>query len=737
MNNSHENKTGPSPAQINHLVSLYNARRFQEMEQHAHRMVGQFPTFGFAWKLLGAAQQMQGKNALAAFQKTAELMPEDAEAHFNLGVVQKALGKLKDAEASYRHALKKNPAMLTAQANLGNVLRELGQLDEAISCFRRVLKIKPDIPEAHNNLGTALKDLGQLEEAQDSYRRAISLKPDFADAHYNLGNTLKMQGKLGEAAMCYHKAVELRPDLVDAHFSLGCVLRDSGQPEAAAACYSRVTELKPDYADAYFNLGNMLFDSGQLVPAVNSYSRATVLNPDSVSAHNNLGAALRELGQFENAVASFRKALELEPDSANILGDLGLAYIDLLKYVEAQDCFSRVLQIDPGNIGARLGMAHLHTSRGEIDKAEETYHEALKTDPDNLSVRFHLANMRKTQPGDSNFAALMAMYNDAVKKQISMPVKKALSLNFVLGKCLAELGEYEQAFPHFIEGCRLKRSTLKYDPAETSAQFREVARVFSSETIERLRNFGNSSATPIFVLGMPRSGTTLTEQIIASHPDVFGAGELPDMLRIAHRKTGNAKSFPENIAQLGQTAITNWAEDYLAGLRQYAPDSPRITDKMPENFWALGLIHVMLPNAKVIHVKRNPVDTCISCFTILFNSGLEYSYNLSELGQYYAGYARLMEHWRNVLPAGSFLDVAYEDIVTEQEVQSRRIIEFCELDWNDACVDFHKHERSVSTASVTQVRQPIYKTSMERWRPYEKYLDPLFEALGEFAPKRD
>jgi len=243
---------------------------------------------------------------------------------------------------------------------------------------------------------------------------------------------------------------------------------------------------------------------------------------------------------------------------------------------------------------------------------------------------------------------------------------------------------------------------------------------------------------PIFVLGMPRSGTTLTEQIIASHPDVYGAGELPDLLRIAHRKTDpKTTSFPDNLRYLDRSTLTAWGTEYIGGLIQRAPQAKHITDKMPANFLAVPLIHLMLPNAKIIHVNRNPVDTCLSCFMRLFRRKQEHTYDLAELGRYYVDYSRLMDHWRNILPAGSFLDINYEDIVADQEGQARRLLDYCGLEWNEACLDFHKTKRQVRTASVTQVRQPIYTTSVERWRPYEKFLGPLLDQLGDLVPNRN
>jgi hypothetical protein len=249
-----------------------------------------------------------------------------------------------------------------------------------------------------------------------------------------------------------------------------------------------------------------------------------------------------------------------------------------------------------------------------------------------------------------------------------------------------------------------------------------------------LRGGGDSSRLPIFVLGMPRSGTTLTEQIIASHPQVHGAGELPYLMEIARRDIGSGSVFPNNLHSLDRMKLTAMAAEYVTRLQRRAPGMRHITDKMPSNFYAVGLIHLMLPNARIIHVKRNPVDTCLSCFTQPFSSEQNYTFDLAELGRYYVDYFRLMQHWREVLPTGAFLDVQYEDIVADKEVQARRIIEYCGLEWNDACLDFHKNKRAVQTASAVQVRQPIYQSSVERWRKYERFLGPLLDALGDVVP---
>jgi len=261
--------------------------------------------------------------------------------------------------------------------------------------------------------------------------------------------------------------------------------------------------------------------------------------------------------------------------------------------------------------------------------------------------------------------------------------------------------------------------------------------VVDAPLIQRLMGVGDRSDVPVFVLGMPRSGTTLTEQIIASHPDVHGAGELRELMGVVQDiESGGMVAFPENLQGLTAQHVARWGQEYVARVAKRAPHAKRITDKMPANYLAMGLIPLMLPNAKIIHVKRNPVDTCVSCFTRLFNRHQDATYDLFELGRHYANYGRLMQHWHRVLPAGSFIEVQYEDIVADMEGQARRLIDHVGLPWNDACLAFHENKRSIRTASVTQVRQPIYGSSVERWRNYERFLGPLLEGLAEFAPVR-
>lgn len=480
---------------------------------------------------------------------------------------------------------------------------------------------------------------------------------------------------------------------------LGAALQIQGKDSLAAL--HKAAELLPGDAVTHYNLGNILHERGRLNEAEVSYRRALRIVPDGADVHTNLGKTLQDMGRIGEAEASYRRALQIKPDHAEAHNNLGETLME----------------------------------SGRLDEAEASLRRALQIRPDYVKVRLSLASVRKVKADDENLAALVAAEEAARNGAAPLPDEDAMCLHFALGKSYDDIGDHGKAFPHFLAGNRLKRATFDYKSDQTAQYFASIMSNYDAATLDRLRGGGDASPLPIFVLGMPRSGTTLVEQIIASHPEVHGAGELVNLTAILQHDIAG-EVFPHNLHSLDPARLAEWGAEYVTGLQRCAPDARRITDKMPANFLALGLIHLMLPNAKIIHVRRNPADTCLSCFTTLFNHGQPHTYDLTELGRYYVDYTRLMEHWRKVLPDGAFLEVQYEDIVADQEMQARRLIEYCGLGWNDACIDFHRNLRAVHTASMAQVRQPIYRSSVERWRPYEKFLGPLFDALGDLAPER-
>ncbi len=613
-------------------------------------------------------------------------------------------GRYTEIETLAATMMKRFPDHAVGWKAMGTTLLQQGRNAEALAPLQQAARLSHGDAQLHNYLGNTLLNLGRPSDAEASYRRALMIKPDFAEAHSNLGITLHEQGRLIEAEASYRQALKIKPDFIEALSNLADMLLKQSRLPEAEACYRLMLEIRPDYADVYGKLGSTLREQGRLPEAAACYRRALEIKPDFVKMHVNLG---------------------------NILQDQSLLS-------EAEACYQHALVIDTGCSEALLGLGSLCMENGQAEKAESLFLQALEIMPGNLAARWRLANAKKVKAGDVNFAALVDAGAALRRNEISLSSNNAAILHFALGKCYDDIGDFEKAFPHFIEGSKLKRASFNYHPDQPTQQFAEIKRIFDLAAIERLSGAGDPSQAPVFVLGMPRSGTTLTEQIIASHPGVHGAGELPDLLAIAQRAdAGTRVGFPGNLRALDQTTLTAWGAEYVAGLKRRAPDALRITDKNPENFLATGWIHLMLPNAKIIHVIRNPVDTCLSCFTQLFaQNNQKNTYDLAELGRFYVDYFRLMEHWRTVLPAGAFLDVNYEDIVADQEAQARRMIEYCGLEWNDACLDFHKTKRSVRTASMAQVRQPMYKSSVERWRNYEKFLGPLLDALSELEPNK-
>ncbi len=366
---------------------------------------------------------------------------------------------------------------------------------------------------------------------------------------------------------------------------------------------------------------------------------------------------------------------------------------------------------------------------GKFDEAMAHYDQAIGLKPDYAEAHYHRTDLKTFHAGDPDLAALEALVTEN-----RLPPGKMLYVHFALGKALEDIGEYPGAFEHLLQANALKRRELPYDEPGYQRAFRTIAERFDEAFLEQFAGMGDPSATPIFIVGMPRSGSTLVEQILASHPLVHAAGELKNLDRVVETLSdpdGRPIPYLSNHRNLDADGLRRLGHNYLVGLPTPAAGTTRITDKAPSNFFHIGLIRLMLPNARIIHTLRDPVDTCVSCFARLFAQGQSFSYDLAQLGGYYRWYHELMEHWRSVLPADVLLDVAYEDLVDNFEPQARRLIDFCGLPWDDRCLSFHQIGRPVRTASSVQVRRPLYRSSLARWRRYEAYLQPLLAELED------
>ena len=571
---------------------------------------------------------------------------------------------------------------------------QAGRLPDAEACYRRVLAAEPEHADALHLLGVIAYQLKRHDVSVALIRQAIKQNGRNPFYFSHLGTALRDQGKLDEAIVAYRQAIGLKPDFAEAHSNLGNALRDQGKIAEAILAYRRAIGLKPDYAEAHSNLGNALRDEGELDEAIVAYRRAIGLKPDYAVAHSNLGNALRAQGKLDAAIASHSQAIGLKSDYAEAHYNLGSALQD----------------------------------RGRLEDARQAYLKALALDPSNIAFYVNFVDLWKFTEADPHLTAMEELEHDE-----HLSKGERTQLHFALSKAYADLDDHDRAFAHLLQGNALKRSQITYDEPAVCALFEAIGTALTPAAIKQNEGCGDPSPVPIFILGMPRSGTTLIEQILASHPLVHGAGELSTFAAVSSTlpsPDGSRIVYPHFIPALDAAAIRQIGQHYVAELGRLAPAAQHVTDKMPSNFFFVGLIHLALPNAPIIHVMRDPVDTCLSCFSKLFVAPQNHTYDLAELGRFYCRYVDLMAHWRRILPSGRILDVRYEDVVADLEGQAKRIVAHCGLAWDDRCLSFHKTERVVRTASARQVRQPIYTGAVGRWRVYERYLGPLLAELG-------
>ncbi len=573
----------------------------------------------------------------------------------------------------------------------GRVLHQKGKLSDAERAYKKAIKINQDFVEAHNNLGNVLLDRGRLKEASDAYGKALKLLPGHPMLQNNQGNALQLQDKNEKAIGWLNKAILQDPDYADAHNNLGNALRGLGSFGEAVASYKRAIAIDSGFADTYNNLGGLLMELDDLDDAVTNFKKAIEFDPNHKDAYNGLGNALSEQGDIDKAIASYHKAIE----------------------------------IDPRHKDAHNGLGNALSDQGEIDKAVASYRKAIEISPENAEAYRSLSKDKNFFEYDDDIRSMESLY---ASKVISDEQKKHLA--FGLGKAYEDLGEYEKSFEFIMEATRLNRASFDYSISKEQELFNNIKEIFSLEFFADRKATGYPDQTPIFILGMPRSGTSLVEQILASHPNIFGAGELRDLFYLTRKicTTDPSREFPNCIIGLESEVFEELGKEYIAGVRNLSKSAKNITDKMPHNFLRIGFIRAILPKAKIIHLTRDPMDNCLSIFKNYFPYYHKYSCDMAELGQYYNLYLDLMKHWRDTLP-GFIYDLSYERLVAEPENLIRQLLDYCNLPWDDACLDFHKTRRIVGTASNAQVRRPIYKSSVQLWKRYEKQLKPLEAAI--------
>ncbi|MCA1323388.1 tetratricopeptide repeat-containing sulfotransferase family protein [Herbaspirillum sp. alder98] len=679
------------PEAVKRAYAHWNAGQAPQAEQLANQVLQVVPHHPDALHLLGLMAHAYNKPDLALDYLRRACMLSTAPAAYcsNLAEICRQRGLLEEAEKNARRAVAQEPQMTAGWNNLGIILQESGKFDASLECLQRVVALQPDNHEAHNNLANTCKLLGRLEEAQASYRQALALHPNYAEAHSNLAFLLCEQGRFDEAAAAAEMAIELNPHLADAYLNLAEIEMSRLRHDDALQRLNSLMAFAPQHAGALAARAQLLIKTERYQDALTCAHEAVRVAPDSARAHNVLGRALQALDQHEQALESFERAATL-----------------------------------PGTVmeEAMVSRATLLMEMGDQDAAIAAFDHAMEKFPGSMRVMMARTDSKKYRSGDPD----IALMEDALAQAVKPSISDQVGLHFALGKAYLDTDNSERAFYHLDQGNAIKRSVMVYDANQTRQWMRHIAASFTPALADRFKHAGAASERPVFIIGMPRSGTTLVEQILASHADIAGAGEL-SALRFAVEARGR---FPDDLARWNDDDFARVGEDYLSRTSSLAPDALRLVDKMPANFLYAGLIPLILSGARIIHCRRDPVDTCLSCYSKNFSSEQLFAYRQDELGAFYRDYQALMDSLRNVLPADRFIEIDYESVVDDLETQARRLINFVGLPWDDACLDFHHTRRVVRTASVSQVRQPIYTTSKGRWRRHAAYLGPLLTALG-------
>jgi tetratricopeptide (TPR) repeat protein len=719
---------------------------------------------------LALHQSGQLEPAAQLYQKVLVQDQDNASALHLLGVLHNQQGQHVRAVEEIGRAVALQPNVPAFHANLAEAYRALGQFERAAGCCRTALRLWPDFPEAHCNLGLALQGQGRYAEAVKEFEIALKLNPDFAAAHNNLGIALRELGKIEDALKHFTRAVQLAPDYPPARTNLGQMLLDRGLPEEALPHCQEAVRLQPDLAPAHHNLGNCLRAIGRLVDARSAYLEAIRLDANLAISHAHLGLVLHQEGQFNDALVWLKQAVEQEPANADFREYLAELQMDREEFAEAIPCWEQLLALEPKRPSAHCGLGRALHEEGRSAEASRAFQEALRLKPDFAAAQMSLGGLHE-EIGDlalaetafrealelqPTFALPHARLATLLRGKLSEADQAALEkrlddpqladaprarLLFALGHVLDGRGEFVRAGACLQRANALaaemnRKQKREYPAAEHEQFVDKLQAAFGPELFAQMRGAGHATERPVFVFGLPRSGTTLVEQVLSSHSRIFGAGEL----RLARQTfesmpsvLGRSEAPVACVPWLDHAAIERLSERHLAGLPPTdGKPAERVVDKMPDNYLYLGLLAALFPRAAFIHCRRDLRDVAVSCWMTDFRS-IRWANEPVHLASRFRQYSRLMEHWQNVLPMRVH-EIVYERLIDDFDSEARRLLAICGMDWEPACGRFHETTRPVRTASVTQVRQPIYRKGLARWKNYEGTLGDLFARLPVNGP---
>ncbi|MDH3439484.1 MAG: sulfotransferase [Gammaproteobacteria bacterium] len=641
-------------------------------------------------------------------------------------------GRVDAAEALCRKTLDHRPNDINVLGMLGAILLKTGRNDEAETTLRRTIDLAPGFAKPHEDLGMLYLDRGDPGTALQFLEKAVALNVDEASAHQAMAVALHQLGRHDEADIARRRFIALAPGkdpLGEAE-----LLRQNGEPERAEQVCEELLKREPENIGALRILAVIANSDERFVIAEGLFRRIVNLAPDNAAALFDLARFLGEQSRFAEAIEVLQRAAaitESSPRTWLALGDM-LAIVGRAN--DALDAYEKCLQLEPGEPSALAGRGHMLRIAGRKDDAIASYRQAIDLKPEAGAGWWNLASLHGYLFNEQNIEEMQQFLAAGdIERESEVP------LRFALARALEQRGDYDGAWAQYSNANALKRASVKYDPVETEVTHRKIIDTFTTELIRQKHAVTPAKLTPIFIVGMPRSGSTLIEQIISSHSNVSGLGELPYLIMMTHSMragSGAQIRYPEAVSGLDDAQLTGLGRSYLHHATTHRDvDTASFTDKMPANFSHIGLIRLILPHAKIIDARRHPLATCVANYRYLFAQGKNQTYDLIELAEYYLLYDEIMRHWDEILP-GAILRVNYEDVVADLGGEVRRMLEFCGLPFEENCLHYHETARPVNTASAEQVRQPIYDSALEFWKHYASYLDEVREILEPVLPER-
>ncbi len=666
--------------------------------------------------------------SLDVYKKICSLERNNPNAWINYGTIAGNLGKLDIAETAFKKAYKLQNNAGSAADALAQVYELKGKYDSAINTLIIQHKKNPNNHNLKIKIAINYSKLENYNKAIQWLNEYIKLHPDSSYAHSFLAISYEQMGNKEEAEHHYKKTLEFEPGSFQAHNSYGVFLQKSGKFDQALVYYLKSIDLNKEYLIGYYNTALLLHLKGEYKSAIKYYNDALELDPNNTAVLVGLGKSYHYASETDAGIQLYNKAISIDNNCCDAYANLGIAHVKYGRFDEGMKAYEKALEIEPENIEIICAISTLYERKGDFNNAHNLLKGIMNDHIDDYN--FALAYGKLSRKIDDRNNAINIL-NSAANKLTTPPLIKS-EIHFLIGKLFDDQHEYDKAFMHYKSANGLQPFVYNHD--KNIEYKKEIISTYSKSFMETMHRADNDK-TPIFIVGMPRSGTTLVEQILSSHPDVYGGGELTyisDLQNNIVEVIQTNKKPPACILDCDKSTLNKFSKEYIDLTRQPSPDIKYITDKMPHNFQLLGFIELLFPEAKIIHCTRNPIDTCLSIYFNSFNANHAYSRDLDQLGTYYKEYyLEIMAHWRKTLKT-QILEINYETLIANQESVSREIIDYCKLDWDDACLRFYETKRNVETISYDQVRQPIYHQSCERWRNYEKDIKPLIKHFHEY-----